>query len=125
MNIHKNARLTPRSRALMISRIVDEGWSVKAAAEAAGVSRRLAHKWLGRRRRGASEDFTDRSSAPPRCPRSRARLVRRGFRHSCSVAFEPRPNSAYGAHTRLDRCLWNGLSQDFARLPNLSQSVES
>jgi len=42
MNIHKNARLTPRSRALMISRIVDEGWSVKAAAEAAGVSRRLA-----------------------------------------------------------------------------------
>jgi len=66
MNIHKNARLTPRSRALMISRIVDEGWSVKPSAEAAGVSRRTAHKWLGRGRRGASEDFTDRSSASRR-----------------------------------------------------------
>ena len=69
MNVHKNARLTPRGRALMVSRILDEGWSVKAAAEAAGVSERTAHKWLGRRRRGASEDFTDRSSAPRRCPR--------------------------------------------------------
>jgi transposase InsO family protein len=69
MNVHKNARLTPLGRALMVSRIVDEGWSVMASAEAAGVSERTAHKWLGRRRRGASEDFTDRSSAPRRCPR--------------------------------------------------------
>jgi transposase InsO family protein len=69
MNVHKNARLTPRGRARMVSRILDEGWSVKASAEAAGVSERTAHKWLGRRRRGPSEDFTDRSSAPRRCPR--------------------------------------------------------
>ncbi|CAN7375802.1 IS481 family transposase [Phenylobacterium sp. LjRoot225] len=69
MNVHKNARLTPRGRALMVSRIVDEGWSVAAAAEAAGVSVRTARKWVGRRRRGPSEDFTDRSSAPRRCPR--------------------------------------------------------
>lgn len=53
----------------MVSRIVDEGWSVRAASAAAGVSERTCHKWLGRRRRGASEDFTDRSSAPRRCPR--------------------------------------------------------
>jgi transposase InsO family protein len=69
VNVHKNARLTPAGRAVMISRIVDEGWSVGAAAQAAGVSERTAHKWLGRRRRGPSEDFTDRSSAPRRCPR--------------------------------------------------------
>lgn len=69
MNVHKNARLAPRGRALMVSRIVDDGWSVAAAAAAAGVSARTAHKWLGRRRRGPSEDFTDRSSAPRRCPR--------------------------------------------------------
>src|ERR1700740_3277140 len=69
MNVHKNARLTPLGRARMVSRIVDEGWSVMASAEAAGVSERTAQKWLGRRRRGASEDFTDRSSAPRRCPR--------------------------------------------------------
>ena len=69
MNVHKNARLTPRGRALMVSRILDEGWSVAASAAAAGVSERTAHKWLGRRRRGPSEDFMDRSSAPRRCPR--------------------------------------------------------
>ena len=69
MNVHKNARLTPRGRALMVSRILVEGWPVAAAARAAGVSERTAHKWLGRRRRGPSEDFNDRSSAPRRCPR--------------------------------------------------------
>jgi transposase InsO family protein len=69
MNVHKNARLTPRGRALMVSRILDEGWSVAASAAAAGVAERTCRKWLGRRRRGPSEDFTDRSSAPRRCPR--------------------------------------------------------
>jgi transposase InsO family protein len=69
MNVHKNARLTPHGRALMASRVLDEGWTVAAAAEAAGVSERTCHKWLGRRRRGLSEDFTDRSSASRRCPR--------------------------------------------------------
>jgi transposase InsO family protein len=69
MNVHKNARLTPCGRALMVSRILDAGWPVKAAARAAGVSERTARKWVGRRRRGASEDFMDRSSAPRRCPR--------------------------------------------------------
>lgn len=69
MNVHKNARLTPLGRAVMISRIEDEGWPVKRAAEASGVSARTAYRWLGRRRRGPSEDFTDRSSAPRRCPR--------------------------------------------------------
>jgi len=69
MNVHKNARLTPLGRAVMISRIEDEGWPVRRAAEASGVSVKTAYRWLGRRRRGPSEDFTDRSSAPRRCPR--------------------------------------------------------
>lgn len=69
MNVHKNARLTPRGRALMVSRVLKEGWSVTSSAQAAGVSERTCRKWLGRRRRGPSEDFTDRSSAPRRCPR--------------------------------------------------------
>lgn len=69
MNVHKNARLTPRGRALMVSRIIEDGWSVSASAEAAGVSERTCRKWLSRLRRGPSEDFIDRSSAPRRCPR--------------------------------------------------------
>jgi transposase InsO family protein len=74
MNVHKNARLTPLGRALMVSRIEKEGWPVKRAADASGVSARTAYRWLSRRRLGASEDFTDRSSAPRRCPRRISQL---------------------------------------------------
>ena len=69
MNVHKNARLTPLGRAVMISRIEDEGWSVARAAQAAGLSRRTASKWLGRQRSGGERRLHDRSSAPLRCPR--------------------------------------------------------
>ena len=69
MNVHKNARLTPVGRALMISRIEQQGWSVAQAAEASGVSRRTASKWLQRHRRGGERRHHDRSSAPCRCPR--------------------------------------------------------
>lgn len=69
MNVHENARLTPAGRAVMISRIVDQGWSVKRAAEAAGVSERTAYTWLARHRRGGERRLHDRSSAPRRCPR--------------------------------------------------------
>ena len=68
MNVHKNARLTPFGRAVMISRIED-GWSVRCAAEAAGVSRRTAYRWLDRHRGGGERRLYDRSSAPRRCPR--------------------------------------------------------
>jgi transposase InsO family protein len=69
MNIHKNARLTPVGRALMIRRIEQEGWPVSRAAEASGVSRRTASKWLQRHRRGGERRHHDASSAPRRCPR--------------------------------------------------------
>jgi transposase InsO family protein len=69
MNVHKNARLTPLGRAVMISRIEDEGWSLARAAKAAGLSKRTASKWLGRQRSGGERRLHDRSSAPLRCPR--------------------------------------------------------
>ena len=68
MNVHKNARLTPSGRALLADRVAS-GWTVKAAAGAAGVSRRTAHKWLARHRLGGERRHHDRSSAPIRCPR--------------------------------------------------------
>jgi transposase InsO family protein len=68
MNMHKNARLTPAGRALLASR-VESGWRVKDAAQAAGISERTAHKWLGRHRLGGERRHHDRSSAPRRCPR--------------------------------------------------------
>jgi len=69
MNVHKNARLTPRGRAVMVSRIADEGWPVKRAAQASGVSVRTAYRWLARHRLGGERRLHDRSSAPRRCPR--------------------------------------------------------
>lgn len=66
MNVHKNARLTPRGRVLMIERI-ESGLAVRRAAAEAGVSERTAHRWMRRWRSGDRELF-DRSSTPRRCP---------------------------------------------------------
>ena len=68
MNVHKNARLTPAGRALMVRRM-EQGWPAKAAAEAAGVSTVTAYKWRRRHRLGGERRHHDRSSAPRRCPR--------------------------------------------------------
>ena len=67
MNVHKNARLTPSGRVLMMRRI-ESGWSVRRAAAALGVSERTAYRWLERWRDG-DRCLMDRSSAPHRCPR--------------------------------------------------------
>lgn len=67
MNVHKNARLTPRGRVLMIERI-QSGEPLTVAAAAAGVSRQTAWRWL-RRYRAGDHALNDRSSAPHRCPR--------------------------------------------------------
>jgi transposase InsO family protein len=66
MNVHKNARLTPNGRVLMVQRI-EAGWPVGRAAEASGLSERTAHRWL-RRWRAGDRQLADRSSAPHRCP---------------------------------------------------------
>ena len=38
MNVHQNARLTVHGQVLLVKRIIDEGWSVSAAAIAGGMS---------------------------------------------------------------------------------------
>jgi transposase InsO family protein len=74
MNVHKNARLTPAGRAVMIDRIEARGWPVARAAEASGVSKRTAYRWLARHRLGGERRLCDRSSAPRRCPRRLPKL---------------------------------------------------
>jgi transposase InsO family protein len=68
MKLHANARTCPNSRKLLVRRIEDEGWSLTAAAEAAGISERSARKWLGRWRAEGEAGLLDRSSAPKRMP---------------------------------------------------------
>ena len=67
MDIHKNARLTPKSRALLVERILDQGWTVAEASHAAGVSERTGWKWLARFREEGLAGLADRSSRPRRC----------------------------------------------------------
>jgi transposase InsO family protein len=49
--------------------VLERGWTVAAAAEAAGVSVRTAAKWLARFRSGGRDGLLDRSSAPRRVAR--------------------------------------------------------
>ena len=48
LKLHGNAKLTPFHRELVCRRIVEEGWTVDEAAEAAGCSQRTAFRWLAR-----------------------------------------------------------------------------
>jgi transposase InsO family protein len=64
MKMHANARLSLKGRELLIERVEDAGWSLFAAAEAAGISDRTARKWIARHRAEGRDGLLDRSSAP-------------------------------------------------------------
>ncbi len=68
MNIHRRAKTTPESRALLIERVEAEGWSRRQAAEALGLSVRTVAKWLQRYRLEGEAGLLDRSSRPCRSP---------------------------------------------------------
>ena len=63
MSQHPNARLTPRGRELLASRVAG-GERVSAVARQMGVGRQTASKWPSRARRG--EPLSDRPSRPRR-----------------------------------------------------------
>ena len=64
MKLHANAPLGPKGRAVMARRVVEEGLTLREAAEAAGVSVRTAGKWARRYRAEGEAGLVDRSSAP-------------------------------------------------------------
>ena len=64
MKLHGNAALSWKGRRRLAERVVVEGWTLRTAAEAAGVSVRCARKWVGRYRREGEHGLHDRSSAP-------------------------------------------------------------
>jgi transposase InsO family protein len=66
--VHRNARLTPVGRRILVERIQDEGWPVAVAAESMGVSRETAYRWLRRWRSEGPAGLEDRSSRPHRSP---------------------------------------------------------
>jgi len=66
MNLHANAALSWSGRRRLCALVVDEGWTVAAAAATAGVSVRCARKWIGRYRLEGVAGLRDRSSQPRR-----------------------------------------------------------
>ena len=67
--VNPRPRLNAYQRHLVCERVRTEGWSVIAAAQAAGVSRQTVHKWLQRFAQEGPAGLADRSSRPARMPR--------------------------------------------------------
>jgi transposase InsO family protein len=65
MNVHKNARLTPRGRERIVE-LVASGQTPQAIAQAVGVCPRTVRKWIDRHRRAGLPGLQDRSSRPHR-----------------------------------------------------------
>jgi transposase len=64
MNSHKNARTTPFGRAVMVRRVLEDGWSVAAVAAAFEVSTRTVRKWLARCQAEGLPGLQDRPCRP-------------------------------------------------------------
>jgi len=66
MRLHANAALSLTQRRRMVRRVVEAGWSIKAAAAAAETSPKTCGKWVSRYRACSESGLLDRSSAPAR-----------------------------------------------------------
>jgi transposase InsO family protein len=119
MDIHKNARLSFRSREALARFVLDQGATRKAAAAAFRVTPKTAAKWLERFRLTGIDGLLDRSSRPRRSPRrlseslsSRVLELRRGhmpgYEIACRTGASPASVSRILRRARLSR--WRDLN---------------
>ena len=85
---HSNARLTVHARRLLVRRVLERRWPAVRAAEAMGVSRATAYKWVPRYRLEGPDGLIDRRPCARRRPHALALKVvrricaaRRSYRH--------------------------------------------
>jgi transposase InsO family protein len=64
MKLHANAALSLTQRRRMVLRVIEQGWTLKAAAAAAETSSRTCGKWVSRYRELGECGLLDHSSAP-------------------------------------------------------------
>lgn len=88
MRVHRNAKTTPKMRAIIVQR-AQQGWRYARIAEAMAISVRTVAKWVARSRHTA--DLSDRSSRPHRVtrrwsPRTAQAIV--ALRHTRATAWE-------------------------------------
>src|SRR5688572_25470448 len=118
MDVHKNARSCPASRELLYKRVSEQGWSVREASEAVGISDRRGREWISRARN--DEPLTDRSSRPhssgstPAATRTRVIALRKERRTIRQIALTVGVSTSTVARI----CGQQGLS----RLRNLEPS---
>ena len=107
---HRTARHNVFGRQLLVTRVEVDGWSVDKAAEAQGVSRQTAHKWMTRYRAEGRPGLEDRSSRPHGQPRItpprtvaailRLRVERRWGPHRIGPALGLAPSTVYAVLAR-------------------------
>ena len=98
MNVHKNARLTPRGRERIVRQVAN-GQTPEAVAQAAGVCPRTVRKWVDRYRREGLAGLQDRSSRP----------------HQLR---QPTPQAVVKEIERLRRQRWTGKQICIRQAPN-------
>ena len=74
MNVHKNARLTPRGREVLVSRL-ERGEHPRDVGTAMGVSASTVYKWWRRYRAEGFAGLLDRSSRPNACPNKTPNVI--------------------------------------------------
>ena len=66
MQLHANAAVSLIKRRQLVERVLEQGWSIAAAARAAEISSKTCGKWVSRYRELGACGLLDRSSAPKR-----------------------------------------------------------
>ena len=64
MQLHANAAVSLIKRRQLVERVLEQGWSIAAAARAAEISSKTCGKWVSRYRADGEWGLLDRSSAP-------------------------------------------------------------
>lgn len=81
MDVHQNAKLTPRGREQLVRYVSEHGCSLRAAAREFRVDAKTVRRWVRRYAECGAAGLKDRSSRPRRSPRRVPRaLVRRVVR---------------------------------------------
>jgi transposase len=78
---HANACLTPRGRLKLARCVVEDGWSLRRAADRFQVSVPTAQRWVQRYRELGEAGMVDRSSRPHHSPNRTPRRVERKIKH--------------------------------------------
>ncbi len=95
MDVHKNARLTPAGREIMVRRVLDAGEAPRDVAAGMGVCEKTVRTWVRRFRAEGRQGLRDRSSRPHRLRAQtpaeivvRIEALRRERRTAAQIALE-------------------------------------